>query len=401
MSTAVLMPALAEGMEEGTILAWLVADGAEVAVGDDLVEVETDKASMVYAAEAAGVLHRLVEEGATVTVGAPIAELRTAGAAAVATVAANGAGAAGAVAVTAAPAPPRAGAPPARPKASPVARRVAAALDLDLATLRGSGPGGRIVRADVEAARAAASKTPTAVAPSTPATPAAPEGVRRIVLGRAQRTVARRMVQAKTEIPEFRVGVRADVSACLALRAELREEQVDPLPTLNDLVVKAAAAALAEHPRAIARWADGAIDLVGSVNVGIAVAVGDDLVVPVVANADRKSLREVARESRTLAGRARDGALTPADVSGGTFTISNLGMFGIESFEAIVNPPQAAILAVGAAVDTVVPDEGEVAVRPLMTLTLACDHRVLYGAHAAALLQTIRRNLERPSRFLA
>jgi pyruvate dehydrogenase E2 component (dihydrolipoamide acetyltransferase) len=382
MTTVVPMPTLAEGMLEGTLVSWLVEDGTPVEAGQEIAEIETDKATVVYTAEAAGRLRQIVSTGTTVAIGEPIAELAGPGDATQ-------------------PAPP--GRQRSRLSASPVARRMATQYGIDLAVLPGSGPGGRIVRADVQSAldgtRRADSSIPAAgPAPLAPARPNGP----RAELSHSQQTVARRMSRSKTEAPEFHVTARADIGECQALRSQWRDADLDgPLPSLNDLIVKAAALALRHHPRANAHYVDDAIRLFDTVNVGIAAAAEDDLVVPVITAADVKPLRTIAAETRSLLDRARGGSLAPADVSGATFTISNLGMFGVESFEAILNPPQVAILAVGSAVDTVVPRDGEIAVRPLMTLTLVCDHRALYGAHAAALLQEIRTNLEKPVRLLA
>ncbi len=201
--------------------------------------------------------------------------------------------------------------------------------------------------------------------------------------------------------PEFHLTARIDMTEALALRVQLRNAGVDdPLPSINDLIVKAVAVALLQHPRSNGRYVDGALEISDAVNVGFAVAVAEELLVPVVRDANAKSLRLLARETRDLTLRARAGQLTPRDMSGGTFTISNLGMFGVETFEPILNPPQVGILGVGGVVDTVVPRDGEIVVRPLMSLTLVGDHRVLYGARAAALLNDIRTNLESPIRLL-
>jgi pyruvate dehydrogenase E2 component (dihydrolipoamide acetyltransferase) len=201
--------------------------------------------------------------------------------------------------------------------------------------------------------------------------------------------------------PEFHLLARVDMTEALALRVQFRNVGVDdPLPSINDLIVKAVALALLEHPRANGRYVDGALEISDEVNIGIAVAVAEELLVPVVSAANTKSLQTLARETRDLTLRARSGQLTLADMSGGTFTTSNLGMLGVETFEAILNPPQVAILGIGSVVDSVVPRDGEIVVRPLMSLTLVCDHRALYGASAAALLNEIRANLESPIRLL-
>jgi pyruvate dehydrogenase E2 component (dihydrolipoamide acetyltransferase) len=404
--TEILMPELAQGMVEGTIIAWLVADGQEVKVGDELAEIETDKASVVYSSEVAGCLSRLHQEGATVPVGTPIAELLNA----VESVSeapssdpivpdrADDAAANGQTPASHPPAQTTADAP--RIRVSPLARRIAVQHTVDLSTITGTGPRGRIVRVDIDTA--IARSTQASVGPDHAAPAPSRSASRRIAMSRAQQTVARRMSEARAVIPEFHVGARVDMQACLDLRAELRAAGIeDSLPSLNDLIVMAVATALPKHPRANSRYVGDALEVAQAVNVGIAIASGDELFVPVVADANRKTLRTIARESRQLAEKARNGKLSPADVSGGTFTISNLGMHGIETFQAIINPPQVAILAVGAIVETVVPQATGPVTRPLMNLTLTCDHRALYGVHAAALLSDIRSHLEHPIACLA
>ncbi|HEU4655981.1 MAG TPA: dihydrolipoamide acetyltransferase family protein [Capillimicrobium sp.] len=303
------------------------------------------------------------------------------------------------------------------PKASPTARRLAEELGVDLATVTGSGPGGRIRREDVEAAANGAS--PAAAAPAAPATtppatapaeapPAAgavaeaPSTTTVQALTSVQKVVARRMVESRTTVPEFELLVSVDMERAVALRAALKAAAADgqAVPSFNDMVVRASALALREHPRANGSFADGGFRLHERVNVGVAVAAQDALLVPVVADADRKSLGAIARETRALAGRGRDGKLTPAELDGGTFTVSNLGMFGVRSFTAVINVPQAAILAVGALERRPVVHGDEVVPRHVMDLTLCCDHRILYGADAAAFLADLRANLETPERLL-
>jgi len=377
MALDVPMPRLSDSMEEGTILRWLKAPGDAVAVGDELAEIETDKATMAYEADAAGtLLEILVAEGASAPLGAPIARIGAPGET-------NGGGRL-----------------PTRAQASPVARRLAAQLGVELAQLAGSGPNGRIVKADVTAAAAIAPVAPTAavsVAPA-PATvePAGKGALTRVELTRVQQTIARRMAEAKSTQPDFVLRVEADMEEAVALRARLRTLAADadrPAPSFNDLVVRACALALREHPRA---YRDGAFELYERVNVGVAVAAEDALLVPVVEDADRKSLGEIAGETRALAEAARAGTLTAAQLSGGTFTVSNLGMFGIAGFTAVLNAPQAAILAVGALERRAVVHDGELAARHRVELSLTCDHRILYGADAAAFLARIRALLEQP-----
>ena len=432
----VAMPRLSDSMEEGTILKWLKSDGDEVSKGEELVEIETDKANMTYEADQDGTLKIVAQEGDTLAVGETIAQI--------------GGGSNGASAETApkeekevaeeqeepkaeeeeepeqeeAPAPRGNGGPPAQPveaegrtKASPVARRMARELGLELARLQGTGPGGRIVKADVEAA----SKGDGAKVEEAPAEPeAAPEPEREekkappaVVSGEAgtgkgetstqdltrlQQTVARRMAESKATAPDFVLNVDVDMEEAVDLRKRLKAAAAEgqPVPSFNDFVVKAAALALVDFPRANGAYRDGKFELYSRVNVGVAVAGQDALVVPTVFDADSKSLGQISKESRALAERVRAGAITPPELSSGTFTVSNLGMFGIQSFVAVINPPQAAILAVGAMQPTPVVRDGEVVVRNIMRLTLACDHRILYGADAAEFLGRIRERLENP-----
>jgi pyruvate dehydrogenase E2 component (dihydrolipoamide acetyltransferase) len=274
-------------------------------------------------------------------------------------------------------------------KASPTARRLAEALGVDLASLTGTGPGGRIVKEDVEAA------ADGAAAPES-ATPTLQQ------LTSVQKVVARRMVESRTTVPAFELRVVVDMERAVAMRTALKAAARDgvPVPSFNDMVVRASALALRDHPRANGSYSDGTFVLHERVNVGVAVAAQDALLVPVVADADGKSLGAIARATRDLALRGRDGGLTPPELDGGTFTVSNLGMFGVRSFTAVINVPQAAILAVGALERRAVVDGDAVVPRHVMDLTLCCDHRILYGADAAAFLADLRANLEVPERLL-
>jgi pyruvate dehydrogenase E2 component (dihydrolipoamide acetyltransferase) len=306
-----------------------------------------------------------------------------------------------------------------RVKASPVARRMAREMGLELGQLRGTGPGGRIVKADVEAAsKGGAQAAAPAEAPAAPAE-AEPEREEQAApppavvsgdgqtgkgetttqdLSRLQQTVARRMAESKATAPEFVLNIDVDMEEAVELRKRLKAAAAEgqPVPSFNDFVVKASALALLDFPRANGAYRDGKFELYSRVNVGVAVAGQDALVVPTVFDADTKSLGAIARDTRALAERVRAGAITPPELSSGTFTVSNLGMFGIQSFVAVINPPQAAILAVGAMTPTPVVRDGEVVVRNVMRLTLACDHRILYGADAAEFLGRIRERLENP-----
>ncbi len=450
-----VMPRLSDTMEEGTILRWLKAEGEQVARGEELVEIETDKATMTYESDQAGVLEIVADVGSTLEVGALIARVDDTAAnvyegpasgrpasegSRSETPAANGAP------VVTAPTRPAPEGQPAAPageriKASPLARRIAGESGIDLHALTGTGPGGRIVKADVlvpagDAARgitpsAGGSAPPDAAWPADiatgPAAAAAPAGTAAPVAGiegvttakgetttvelsRTQQTIARRMAESKATIPDFTLQLDVDMEKCVKLRAQLKQisqHEREPgapgaadqlkAPTYNDMVVKACALALREHPTANGSYRDGRLQLHSRVNVGVAVAAESALVVPTVFDADEKSLGEIARETHTLADRVRSAAITPPELGGATFTVSNLGMYGVRSFTAIINPPQAGILAVGALAPRAVVREGTVVARNTMTLMLACDHRILYGAEAARFLARIRELLETPS----
>jgi pyruvate dehydrogenase E2 component (dihydrolipoamide acetyltransferase) len=445
----VAMPRLSDSMEEGTILKWLKSDGDEVSRGDELVEIETDKANMTYEADQDGALKIVAQEGDTLAVGETIAQIGGGSAGE-----SNGAapaeqereeggddddsgGSEPAATATAEAEPPQEREEPAeeapseqapeptdgengRVKASPVARRMARELGLELGQLQGTGPGGRIVKADVEAA-SKGDGAPQAAAPAeAPAEPEAqPEREVQAApppavvsgeaqtgkgetttqdLSRLQQTVARRMAESKATAPEFVLNIDVDMEEAVDLRKRLKAAAAEgqPVPSFNDFVVKASALTLLDFPRANGAYRDGKFELYSRVNVGVAVAGQDALVVPTVFDADTKSLGAIARDTRALAERVRAGAITPPELSSGTFTVSNLGMFGIQSFVAVINPPQAAILAVGAMTPTPVVRDGEVVVRNIMRLTLACDHRILYGADAAEFLGRIRERLESP-----
>jgi pyruvate dehydrogenase E2 component (dihydrolipoamide acetyltransferase) len=438
------MPRLSDSMEEGTILRWLRASGDEVARGDELVEIETDKANMTYEADASGVLEIVAEEGATLPIGGLIARIDGDSAAgdtaaeerdaipgrgaAAGDTAAEERDAIPAPAGSAAAAPENGSATPApsmpavgdggdRVKASPVARRIARELGVDLAGVAGSGPGGRIVKADVEARAAGgapASGRAPAASPAAPVAPTAPASVpgpvpagaagsgkgeaATVALTKVQQTIARRMAEAKATVPDFHVTTEVDMAPAGALRAQMKAlaSEEAPAPSFNDMVVKAAALALREFPRANGAYKDGAWELYARVNVGVAVAAHDALIVPTVFDADQKSLGEIAREARALAARVRAGEITPPELSGGTFTVSNLGMFGVTAFTAIINGGQAGILSVGALRDVPVVESGRIVPGKRMALTLACDHRILYGADAAEFLARIRALLEAP-----
>jgi pyruvate dehydrogenase E2 component (dihydrolipoamide acetyltransferase) len=415
-------------MEEGTILTWLVAPGEPVEEGQDLLEVETDKANMTVQAEAAGTLEILAEEGATLAVGAPIARLADRPAAGSAAETAPEAAAPKAepsapktepAAPQAEPAVPRADSTdPKGRSATPLARRVAAIHGVALERIEnGSGIGGRVVKADVLAAAGIAEQPATAApaSPAPPPAPAAPPAAPQPAgpgaetakgasstreLSRAQALIARRMAEAKATIPHFQVETEVRMDAAIALRGELKAlAGEDPAPSFNDLIVRAAALALRGHPKANGSYRDGVFELHERINVGVAVAAQDALVVPTICDADRMSLGEIGRETRRLAERVRAGTVTPPELAGGTFTVSNLGMYGMTAIHPVINVPQAAILGVGRMRQVLVrAEDGEIADATLMTLTLSCDHRILYGAEAAEFLGAIRDSLESPLR---
>jgi len=456
------MPRLSDSMEEGTVLKWLVEEGGEVKRGEPLVEIETDKANMTYEADTDGTLIEiLAQEGDTLAIGETIARIgdpseageksakkeKAADDGAEAEAAADGgeaeadregeeaeerepvgaeakgeargaAGAgdgggetqAGAGTATKERAPSNGDG--GRVKASPVARRMARELGVELARLEGSGPGGRIVKADVQAAAesgaaapgdGAGAKAETAEAPSEERAPeprrgdAGAKGEAQIQeLTRLQQTVSRRMAESKATAPDFSISLTVDMTKAVELRKQLKQVS-DPAPSFNDMVVKAAATALGEHPRVNGAYRDGKFELYERVNIGVAVAGEDALIVATVFDCDRKSLGQIAKDARGLAEKVRAKSITPPELSGATFTVSNLGMFGIEQFTAIINPPQAAILTVGKlAKQPAVDDTGRIVARDQMSLSLVCDHRILYGADGARFLARVKELLEQP-----
>jgi len=402
----VTMPRLSDSMEEGTILRWLKADGELVRTGEELAEIETDKATMTYEAEAEGVLRIVAKEGDTLPIGAVMATLGDASDGA-APVAETPEPAAAEAPLAKSEDPPVLAAAPADGdvKASPVARRIARHRGIDLAGVRGTGPGGRIVKADVTPEEVSAPAQAPAAAP-TPTTAPAPRATvteHATAKGdvtaqdptRMQQVVARRMAESKATIPDFSIQTVVDMERAVEARARLKGV-ADPLFSYNDLVVKAAALALREFPRANGAYRDNRFELYSRVNVGIAVAAQDALVVPTIFDADRKGLQEIARDARALAARVRESVVTPPELSGGTFTVSNLGMYGATAITPVINPPQAAILGVGALTPQAVPVDGQIEIRHRMALTLVCDHRILYGADAAQFLARIRELLEEP-----
>ena len=412
----IVMPRLTDSMEEGVVLAWLKSDGDQVSVGDELVEIETDKASMVYESDLAGTLRILVPEGETRPIGEPIAYVGDEASALGTEVesvrdSAGGADPDGGPAGRTSPGVPS-GSPSGsarrsgearqaldRVKASPLARRMAADRGVDLSSLSGSGPGGRIIKVDVESAPGAADVGPgVAASAKTPPADSAKGAPEIVELTRTQQLIARRMSESKATIPHFYLRTIVDMDRAVEVRTAFKEAAAEgeTVPSLNDFIVKAVAIALKRHPKANAAFRDGHFELYPKVNVGIAVASGGALIVPVIMDADHLTLAEISDASRLLAQRVRSGEVTPPELTGGTFTVSNLGMFGVTGFDAVINPGQAGILAVG-----------EVSRRPVVTgetigsahqmeVTLACDHRILYGAEGAEFLASIKANLEEP-----
>ena len=399
MAAEVKLPRLGQGMETGTIVKWLKAEGDEVAKGEPLYELDTDKVTQEVEAEAEGVLLKIAIPEGEVPVGTTIAFIGEAGES-VPDVSGNGKveveTAAEPVAAEEAP-EPKAGEPPEPPapverrpgeriKASPLARRIARERGIDLASIRGTGPEGRIIAEDVDRA---------GVAPARAAAAAPPGEVESVPLTSIRRTIARRLTEAWT-VPVFQLQVSADMARADALVAGARELHPEVRVSVTDLLTKVCASALQRHPDVNVSFTDEALLRHPSANVGIAVAAPQGLVVPVVKSAERLSLAEIAAVRADLVDRARNQKLRADDMAGGTFTISNLGMFGVEAFVAVLNPPQAAILAVGTTEDRPVARDGAVVVRPTMTMTLTVDHRAVDGAPAAQFLQTVKAMLEEP-----
>jgi pyruvate dehydrogenase E2 component (dihydrolipoamide acetyltransferase) len=451
----VLMPRLSDTMTEGVVSQWLMSEGDEVHRGDVLAEIETDKATMDLEAYDTGTLTRIIAQaGSTVPIGEPLAVIGEPGAvsssgsgddqqatggesesdasganseAARSEDAETQAGQEAASASTESQAPPsaeptgRQGAPAAtrtpadQIRATPLVRSLARERGIDLTTVRGSGPGGRIVRADLDTvltgqgagedatAPAPATSTPAPSAPSTPSGPAPTAGPddETVPLSQMRRVTAQRLTESAAA-PHFHLTMPVDLTALLAFRKQLNEQLTDDgvRVSVTDLLVRACAVALRSHPEVNAAWAGDHIIRRGHVNVGIAVAIEDGLIVPVVTDADRKTLREIAEEAHDLGDRARAGKLKLDEFTGGTFTVSNLGMFGITEFTAVINPPEAAILAVGAGAPAPVLKDGELSTTTIMRLNLTVDHRVLDGATGASFLRDLVRLLEQPLRIV-
>jgi pyruvate dehydrogenase E2 component (dihydrolipoamide acetyltransferase) len=444
----VIMPKMGDAMEEGTLLKWLKNPGDEVAEGDPIAEIETDKVTLEIEASEDGYLtNTLVDEGATVPIGTPVATIGTQdeigkapnGAAPKAEPAevkdegleqGTGEAAHGAAESTEAAAPgatdgevaeavPAEREQPApepveraegeRLRASPLVKRLAAEHDIDLAQVAGSGPGGRIVKADIadyvsgkkEAPRAAAA-APAPAAQETvqpQAAPAqAPAGAKPVEMSKMKQRTGERMAQSKREIPHYYVSASIDMGAAMQFREQVNAalEEGSPRVSVNDLVIKAAALALAENPNVNRSYVNDELVQPESIDINFAVTVDGGLIAPFIPNADQKSLGAISRAAKDLGRRAREGGLTPAEYQGGTFTISNLGMFDVDEFIAVINPPQAAILAVASVKDVAVVKDGKLVPGKTMQVTLSADHRALDGAEVAVFLQSFRRYLENP-----
>jgi pyruvate dehydrogenase E2 component (dihydrolipoamide acetyltransferase) len=395
-------------MEAGTIVRWLKSEGEQVQKGEPLYELDTDKVTQEVEADASGVLLRIAVAEGEVPVGQTIAVIGEEGeqvsapepepkadesaqeegsrAPARDDERERGASTNGSEQVTRAE-PSEPARADGRVKASPLARRIARERGIDLASLRGTGPEGRIVAEDVE--RAAAAPAVTTVADRT-------GEIERVPLTSLRKTIARRMTEA-WQAPAFQISMSADMTRAVELRERLLERAKEGVrPSYNDILIKVCAAALMRHREVNARFAGDAVELLPSADIGIAVAVPNGLIVPVVRACEVKSIEQIAVESRELVTRTREGKLRQEDLEGGSFTISNLGMYGVEQFVAVLNPPQAAILAVGALEERVVVSDGDLEVRPLMTMTLTCDHRSLDGATASEFLRTVKDYLEEP-----
>lgn len=425
MPIEINMPRMSDTMEEGTLIKWRVKVGDKVDSGDHLADVETDKATMELQAFDDGTVARIaVDAGQTVPIGALILILAEEGESIEDAVAAaetnesqtsgtapspavghgNGSGSA----VATAPAPPM---PGRRIRVSPVARKIAEEHGLDLSAVAGSGPEGRIIKRDVLAAIATTSAAAYPAEPSAPASaqPAAARNAKIISLSNMRKTIARRLVESNATIPDFTVSVCINMDPLLSLRQTLNAQLEasggqGPKLSVSDFITQAAARAAVAHPAVNSSWDQDKIVQHGTVHVGIAVAVpperGGGLVVPVLHDVQTMSLRAISEQTRALAQKARQSGLSSDEMAGGTLTVSNLGMYGVDQFTAIINPPQAAILAVGAANKKPVVRDGQITIGHEMIATLSCDHRVLDGASAAEYLQTLRRLLENPAVLL-
>jgi pyruvate dehydrogenase E2 component (dihydrolipoamide acetyltransferase) len=424
MAINILMPALSPTMTEGKLAKWHVKVGDTVKAGQVMCEIETDKATReVEAVDEGRIGQIVVPEGAEgVKVNAVIAILLEEGEKSVPAGAAPAPAASptpAAAAAPAAPPPPKPAAPPApaaaaattssgdRIFASPLAKRIAADKGLDLSRIKGSGPGGRIVKVDVEQAKpgvaAAGAPVPKAAPASTPQPIFTAPGDQRIPHTSIRKVIARRMLESKQQVPHFYLTVELEIDALLAARQAINDvvRKQGAKVSVNDMIIKACAKALRDHPECNASWTEDEMIQYGAVDISVAVATDRGLITPIVRNADMKGLAQISTEMKDLAARAKVGKLKLEEFQGGGFTISNLGMFGVNDFAAIINPPQAMILAVGAGEERAVVRKGQIVVRNMMNCTLAVDHRVVDGAMGAQYLQTLRAYIEQPAAMLA
>ncbi len=398
MATKVVMEALSPTMEEGRLVTWLKKEGDAVSTGDTLAEVETDKAVMELVARADGVLRRiLVTEGQTVDVATLIAVIAGAdedisgivsapvASEAVQPASTAAAAAAAPVTETAEPEPPDTGTTERRIKASPLARKLAGEKGIDLANVRGSGPAGRIIKKDLESVGTAALPAPGSPVGESEDVP----------LTMIRKTIARRLASSLGPIPHFFLTTTVDMENVAQARAGLNAAGEGKI-SFNDIIVKVVSMALSKHRACNAWWQEDHIRYFTEVHMSIAVAIEDGLITPVVRNANLKSLRDISAETKELVARAQQRKLAPEEYTGGTFSLSNLGMFGIDEFTAIINPPEAGIIAIGAIAEEPVAFNGEIVVRKRMKLTMSCDHRVIDGATGATFLQTVKLMLENP-----
>jgi len=436
MVTKVHMEALSPTMEEGQLVRWLKSEGDEISNGDVIAEIETDKATMELVARGDGVLRKIfLGEGGTAAVGEVIAVIAGADEDISDVAGASGGGAAapeeggageGDVegdeaedeaepqqeseekpARTGKAEPKKQEAAPTAPpeeaqrsssgrvKASPVARRLADDAGIDIERVQGSGPGGRVVKRDVEEARERGVAAPGVAAPGGPE-------YEDVSISQMRKAIAKRLVTSIGPVPTFYLTIDVDMGRVLDARRSVNAmlEEEGSKVSINDFVLKAAAAALRRHPECNAHWHDGFVRRYNTVHLGVAVAIEDGLITPIVRNAETKGIARISQEVRELAGRARDRKLQPDEYTGATFSVSNLGMFGIHEFTAIINPPEAGILAIGGVEETPVVVDGEVVVRPRMRVTMSCDHRVIDGAQGSRYLQTLKRMLEEPAAIL-
>jgi pyruvate dehydrogenase E2 component (dihydrolipoamide acetyltransferase) len=421
------MEALSPTMEEGQLVQWLKSEGDDVSNGDVLAEIETDKATMELVARGEGVLRKIfLDAGGTAEVGAVIAVI-AAGDEDISGIEGASGGANGAAAPAEAPteapaetktpeapaekpaaqsAPAAAAAAPSAPastdggrvKASPLARRLAEEMGVDIKQVQGSGPGGRVVKRDVEAAKEAG----VTAAPAAPSWTPDEAEYEDVPVSQMRKTIAKRLVTSIGPVPTFYLTVDVDMGRVMEARKSLNAilEKDGLKVSFNDIVLKAVAGALKRHPECNAQWQDSYIRRFNAVHLGVAVAVEDGLITPVIKHAHAKGIVQIATEVRELAGRAREKKLTPDEYTGATFSVSNLGMFGIHEFTAIINPPEAGILAVGGIEEMPVVVDGSVTVQNRMKITMSCDHRVIDGASGARFLQTLKSMLEEPTAIL-